>query len=215
MLRVSLIGPGDIKFHFQELLNISEEDLKNQTEEIGKILSETKNQLIIFPDKGLPFEIAKKYKLLGGTKVCGAVPLSDKDFGIEHLKPFLNKEIDGKKIVDEIIDTENWYKQDIISCLLGDVVLVLGLTLGSLLELCGSLYLYKIFAQGKPNLQAMKEKIHPQIRAGEKIAPSVIIYKPFLKEKLNYEIEEYIKKLGNLYYVNNPRELKTILNSRY
>ncbi|MCS7135082.1 MAG: hypothetical protein NZ893_01420 [Candidatus Aenigmarchaeota archaeon] len=52
------------------------------------------------------------------------------------------------------------------------------------------------------------KKTDEKIRAGEIVPFSVIAYKPFLKEKLNYEIQGYIKKLkGEIYYVRYPKQL--------
>ena len=58
----------------------------------------------------------------------------------------------------------------------------------------------------------MRKKIHPGIRAGRTIPFSVIIYKPFVKEELSYEITEYIKRSkGRVYYATNTQELKKLL----
>lgn len=212
MLRIVLIGVGDLKFHYQELLKISEQKLNSEIETIAKTLAVSGNEIVLLPDWGINFEVAKKFKEFGGKKTIATIPFSDTDFGIKNLEPYMNAQVNGKKLFDETIDTGSWYKQDMTCCLLGDVVLMLGSSLGSIGELVYGYYLYKLFFKQKPKVEAMKQKINPQIRAGESIPFSVICYKPFLKEKLNYEIEEYIKKLdGKIYYVNNAVELKEIL----
>ena len=210
MLRVNLIGAGDIKYHYFELLNIPEKEFNKHLDEIAKVLLDF--EIILLPDKGVNFEVAKRYKQIGGKKAIGTVPVSDKDFGIKHMKPYIDADVDGKKIFDEIIDTENWYKQDSTLSLFGDVVLMLGNSLGSLGELVYGFYLYKLFLGAKPGVKVTAKKIHPKARAGETIPFSVIIYRPFLKEKLNYEIEAYIKRFGNIYYVNNAQELRSVLD---
>jgi len=111
MLRVNLIGAGDLKFHYFDLLKIPEEKFHKQVEGIAKALQEAEVEIVLLPDRGISFEVAKRYKEFNGRKVYGTVPVSDKDFGIVHLKPYMNAEIRGKKIFDEIIDTQNWYKQ--------------------------------------------------------------------------------------------------------
>jgi len=209
MLRVSLIGAGDIKFHYFDLLKIPEDKFYKQVDEIAKALREAEVEIVLLPDRGISFEVAKKYKEFGGRKVYGTVPLSDKDFGIAHLKPYIDAEIHGKKIFDEIIDTQNWYKQDLTCCIYGDVILMLGNSLGSLGELVYAYYLYKLFVGDKPEVKAKKKAIHSEVRAGEKVPFSVIAYEPFLKEKLNYEIEAYIRKLkGEIYYIKSAAEIK-------
>ena len=120
----------------------------------------------------------------------------------------MDLEVDGKKLFDEFIDTGTWYKQDLTICTFGNVVLMLGNSLGSLGELVNGYYLYKLFKGEKPEVPTMKEKIHPEIRAGDDIPFSVIVYRPFMKGKLHSEIEGYIKKLGGeIWYVENPKGL--------
>ena len=41
---------------------------------------------------------------------------------------------------------------------------------------------------------------------------SVIVYLPFFRDKLPFEIEAYIKKTGGkIFYVSNPKELLSLL----
>ncbi len=212
MLRISLIGAGDINYHYFKLLKIDENKFNKELDDIAKVLVEENCEIVLLPDRGVCFEIAKRYKKNCGAKVLGTVPLSDKDFGINHLRPYMEADVNGKKIFDKFIDTDNWYKQDLTCCIFGDAILMLGNSLGSLGELVYGYYLYKLFVGDKPEVKAKKKAIHPETRAGEKIPYSVIVYQPFLKGKLNSEIETYIKKLnGNVYYVNNSNELKKVL----
>lgn len=212
MLRISLIGAGDIKFHYFDLLKISKNIFYKQVEGIAKALRDSGSEIVLLPDRGVSFEVAKKYKELSGRKVYGTVPVSDKDFGIKHLKPYINTKINGRKLFDEIIDTQNWYKQDLTQCLYGDVVLMLGNSLGALGELVYGYYLYKLFLGNKPEIKPEKKSIHSEIRAGETVPFLVIVYEPFLKEKLNYEIEAYIKKLkGEVCYIKSPVGIKKLI----
>ncbi|MCD6590612.1 MAG: hypothetical protein J7K72_01425 [Candidatus Aenigmarchaeota archaeon] len=212
VLRVSLIGAGNIRYHYYNLLKINEEEFKKEIEKIAKTLANSGYEIVLLPDRGISFEIAKEFKKLSKGKVIGTVPLSDKDFGINHLKPYVGAEVNGRKVFDEFIDTNNWYKQDLTHCIFGDVILMLGNSLGSLGELVYGFYLYKLFIGDKPEVKAKRKAIHPEARAGEKVPFSVVVYEPFIKERLNFEIEAYIKKLnGNIYYVKNSEELKEVL----
>jgi hypothetical protein len=209
MLRISLIGGRDLGYHYSELLGIPRQKLDKEIESISKILADLPLELVLLPDRGISFEVAKLYKRFNGGKVYGTVPVSDNDFGIKHLEPYINAEINGKKVIDKIIDTQNWYKQDLTCCIYGDYILMLGTSLGSLGELVYGYYLYKLFMGEKPEVNVMKKKIHEEVRCGEHLPFGAIVYKPFVKDKLPCEIEEYIKKLkGNVNYVNNPKELK-------
>jgi len=82
-MRVSLIGPGNIDFHYKELLKISDEDLKKHLDEIGKALVSSCVEIELLPDKGVSMEIAKLYKDKGGEKVVASVPEDDKTFGVK------------------------------------------------------------------------------------------------------------------------------------
>jgi len=209
MIRLALIGAGNIKYHYVEMLKISESDFQKQIEQIAKALAETSTEIVLLPDKGVCIEVAKQYKKLKGKKVIGTIPLEDQDFGIQHLEQHINTKINGKRLIDQKINTGTWYKQDLTIGTFGDAILMLGNSLGALGELTYAYYLYKIFKGTKKGVSATAQKIHPEIRAGKQIPFSVILYKPFLKEKLNFEIEQYIKKLGcHIFYVNTPKELK-------
>jgi len=214
-MRVCLIGPADIEFHYEKLLGIEEEDIDKHLDDIAMILAQTKQELVLLPERGAPYAIATRYKELGGPKVIGAVPKSDKDFGIKHLEEFINGECpegSGKKIVDEIIDTKDWYKQDVVMSLFADTILFLGSEFGSIGELAYGYYLYKLFTGAKPGVNTKKNFIHPGIIAGERIPFNTIVYKPFMKDKLPFEIEQYIEKLGcKVFYVNTPQELAKVL----
>jgi hypothetical protein len=212
MLRVSLIGAGDIKFHYFEMLKIDEKSFDRQINDIARALQESNVEIVLLPDRGVSLEVAMRYRGIGGKGIYGTVPLSDKDFGIGHLKQYMEMNVNGNRLFDEIIDTETWYKQDLTHCIYGDVVLMMGNSLGSLGELVYGYYLYKLFVGDKPELKMDKKRISPEIKAGEKVPFSVIVYEPFLKERLNYEIESYIKKLnGKIYYAKSAEDIKQAL----
>ncbi len=206
-MRISLIGPGDIEFHYQELLKISKSKLDSELEKIAKALVDSNVEIELLPDRGVSIEIAKLYKKLGGKKVIGAVPKSDKTFGISHLEPYINEKVNGKPLFDEIIDTDNWFKHDLIKGLLGNSVLYLGSSPGTNGELNYAVYLYKLISRFKQGVEVAGKNIHPEIRAGKDF--SVFVYSPFLiNKKLSQEDEAYMKKFNvNLVYIKNPEDL--------
>jgi hypothetical protein len=211
-MRLSLIGPGDTKFHYKELLGIPEEKFKSEIEKITKVLADSKTELELLPDKGISIEIARKYKKQGGKKVIASLPKSDKTFGIAHLTPYLNEKIGNKPLFDEIIDTENWFKQDLIKGLLGDAILYLGSSPGTEGELNYAIYLYKIISNKKEGIKINSKQIHKSIIAGKNF--TIFVYSPFLiNKKLPKETEEYIKKFNiKLVYINNSEELRNELH---
>ncbi len=207
-MRLSLIGPGDIEYHYQKLLKISKKKFESELKKIAQALADSGVELEILPDKGVSFRIAELYKQKGGKKVIAAFPKSDKTFGIKHLELFINSEI-----IDETIDTENWYKHDLIKALLGNAVLYLGSSPGTNGELNYAIYLYKILTGRKEGVEVAGKFVHPEIRAGKDY--TIFVYSPFLaSEKLDRETESYIKKFNiNLVYVKNPKQLEKELKN--
>jgi hypothetical protein len=213
MLKIVLIGADKIKHHYEELLKIPEKKLLEHLGNIAEVLKDN-SELVLLPDFGACLELARKYKELGGKKCYALVPLQDKDFGIKRLESNMNMKIKNKKIFDEIIDTENWYKQDLTHGLYGDVILMLGTSLGSLGELTYSFYVYDILKGQKEGYNVSSQKINKNIIAGTKIPLTLIIYKPFIKSDLPLEIKEHIKKVGGvIYYAKDSEELKKIIVS--
>lgn len=210
-MRVSLIGPGDLEFHYKELLGLTAKQLDSELEKIAKTLVEANSEIELLPDRGVSFEIAKKYKALGGKKVIGAVPKSDKTFGIDHLKEYINTTINGKPLFDEIIDSGDWFKHDLIKGLFGDVVLYLGSSPGADGERHYAVYLYKLMKKFKKGVEVSGKNIHPEIRVSNNYG--IIVYTPFVKAgKLPEEDEAYLEKFGiSLYYTNNVKELKQVI----
>lgn len=213
MLRVSLIGPGNIDYHYYHLLNISKNKFKSEMSKIAKALVDAGVEIVFLPDSGATFELAKLYKRFGGKKVYASVPLQGTDLGIKHLNPQINYKENGKKIIDEVINSGDWYKQTFYLATFGDIVLMLGFSLGSIGELSLSYYMHKVFLGHKRMGGVKREQVHKEIRAGKNVPFSVVIYRPFVKGRLNKEIEEYIKKHeGKVYYVENADKLYSILN---
>lgn len=209
MLRISLIGPGDVEKHLR-IIGMSAKQYNENIKSIAKVLADQNVEIVLLPDRGVSVDIAKLYKQYNGKKVIGMAPLSDKP--IEHLKPYINMKVNGKPLFDKIIDTRTWYRQDMTHCLFGDYVLCLGLSLGSLGELMYDFYLYKIMKGIKPGVKTIAETYHKECRAGKNIEFGAIMFKPFMSD-LPYEIKDYINMVSKLDYVNNAEELSNIIKS--
>lgn len=205
-LRVSLIGPGKMDFYYKKLQNIEKEDLFRELNKIAISLSSSGVEIGLLPDKGISMEIAKLYRKNEGGKIVGFVPMGDNTFGIDHLQEYINYKFEDKKIFDKIINSGDWFKQDLITGLFGDIILYLGSSPGTDGELNYSTYLFNLFK--KMNKPA--NKIHPEIRAGEQIPFTYLIYLPFFNnKKLSLETESYLREIGiNFIYIDNPKSLK-------
>ncbi|OGJ12827.1 hypothetical protein A3K82_00735 [Candidatus Pacearchaeota archaeon RBG_19FT_COMBO_34_9] len=206
--KLSLIGPGDIDFHYYQLLKLKPKKFQSELENIAKALSELDISLELLPDNGICIELAKLYKKAGGKEVIGTVPQSDKTFGISHLQEYVNAKIDNKNLFDKIIDSGDWFKHDLIKGLMGDSILYLGASPGTDGERNYAVYLYKLMNQYKEGIEVTGKKIHPEINAGKNF--SILVYSPFLiNKRLPKEDEVYMKKFGiNLIYIKNPDQLK-------
>ena len=209
--RISLIGPGDIEFHYKELLGLDDSKLNSRLKGIAQALVNSEVEIEFLPDKGVSIEIARLYKKNGGKKVIGAVPQSDTIFGVSHLKQYIEEQVGDKPLFDEIINSGDWFNHDLIKGLLGNAVLYLGASHGTDGERHYAVYLYKLIKRFKEGVEVSGKKIHPEIRAGENY--SVIVYSPFLLGgRLPKEDEAYMEKIGiNLYYVDSPKKLESIL----
>ena len=212
MLRISLIGPGDIDFHYYELLRLNQKKFQLELEKIAKTLSKLDVALELLPDKGICIEIAKLYKRFGGKEVIGTAPLSDKTFGISHIQEHIDTKINGKFLFDRIIDSGDWFKHDLIKGLFGNVIFYLGASPGTDGERHYAVYLYKLIKKFKEGVEVTGKKIHQEIYADNNF--SILVYSPFLiKKKLPKEDEEYMKKFGiNFFYIKSSKQLKEKLN---
>ncbi|MDD5192987.1 MAG: hypothetical protein PHF67_00200 [Candidatus Nanoarchaeia archaeon] len=210
MTRVCLIGPGDVEYHYQELLGFSKGKLDSELEKIAQSLVDSDSELTFLPDGGVSLEVAKKFRALGGKKIIGLVPLSDKHPGIGHLRQYMDTSVDGKPLFDEFIDTGDWAKHDLTMALFGDVVLFLGKSPGTEGERNYGIYMYKIVTGRKKGVKQPIETIHAQARAGKNFPYTIMIYSLFLADKkLSPEDEAYMKKFGiNLSYIISPENLK-------
>lgn len=208
MFKLSLIGPGDIDFHYYQLLKIKSEKFQSELEKIAKALSELNISLELLPDKGICIELAKLYKKFGGKEVIGTIPQSDKTFGISHLQEYTDTKVNGKLLFDRIINSGDWFKHDLIKGLMGNAILYLGASPGTDGERNYAVYLYKLMKRFKEGVEVTGKKIHPEISAGENF--SIFVYSPFLiNKKLPSEDEAYMKKFGiSLFYVKSPNQLK-------
>ncbi len=209
MLRISLIGPGDIDFHYYKFLKINQKRFQLELKRIAKALANSNMEIELTPSEGISFELAKKYKEQGGKKVTASIPRDDKAYGIKHLKPYFNAKVNGKKLFDKEINTGDWRQQNRLKALLGDAVLYLGASIGTEIEANYGIYLFRLMNKLKKKIKDA-QYLHPEVRAGKNIPYTYFVYSLFFKnKKLSPETEAYIKKYNiKLIYIKNPKELK-------
>jgi len=103
-MKISVLGTGSIK-RIPKHTSLTRKEINKTIDEIAKLFVDLGCEIIIIPDKGIPVEIAKKYKELGGKKLTGIVPVNDKKYGIKHIEENLD-------ILDNNIEVSNWYNAD-------------------------------------------------------------------------------------------------------
>lgn len=211
MATISIIGPGNVEFYYEKLQKFSREKIEKEIKKIAKALVKTNSTIELLPDKGIAFDIAVEYKLENGKTVIGTAPLSDKHVGVKHLEKHINFKLGNKKLFDKIQNSKDWQKANQVKGLFGDIILYLGNTFGTQLELNSSCYMYKWHHKNK---KFPLSKINKHLKAGKKFPLTIIVYSPFLKSgKLEYETEQYLKKEGiNLIYVNSGNKLKKAIS---
>ncbi len=106
-MRISILGAGDVS-KISRCTSIKDNDLDELIEQIAQFLVDKGVEIVIIPNKGIPLEIAKKYKEKGGNKVLGVVPTKDKDYGLKHIEEFI-------PLVDERINVDSWYQEIILN----------------------------------------------------------------------------------------------------
>jgi hypothetical protein len=212
MPTISILGPGNTEFYYQKLQKISKEKLSKEIKSIAKILVETNSTLEFLPNKGIALDIGIEYKLQGGKKIIGTAPLSDKKIGIKHLQKDMSITIGGKKLFNKIQDGGDWAQTNQLKGLFGDVILYLGKTFGTDLELNNAAYIYKWHNNNK---KFPLKALNKNIIAGKKFPLTILVYSKFIKGgKLAYETEAYLKKEGiKLIYAKSPTGLKRAISS--
>lgn len=173
-MRISIIGPATIS-KVEKYSGFK--DLDKLIDDVGKLLAEKNVEIVITPDKGIACEIARAYKKYGGKKVLGFIPDKDTRFGIAHMQ--------NLDLVDEKIETHDWWDVagEIVG--MGDICICIGYTSGVFAEL--GLFKYLI-------------KFHDY-------KTKVIIFKKTVSGRLPIELEDEIKPI----YINSIKELEKFL----
>jgi hypothetical protein len=157
-MKVSVLGSGDI-LKICKYGKMKKRDINNLLEGIGKILAKYRVEIVIIPDRGVPYIVAKFYKKYGGTKVIGLIPPGKDKFGIEHIKPQLH-------IVDEKIKVPSWYHADGEVAASGDIALCVGFSPGVMRDIA-ALKFHRKFLGNKTKLvifnNTISSRLHPEV----------------------------------------------------
>jgi len=124
-MKIGIIGPNNLK-------NASKKELEERKillVKAAEILSESKKDIVLTPDKNSLLEcFGKKYLEFGGKKIWIIAPMKD------DAEKYLNLEF------GEIIDCEMWYRQPSKFSEETDLLVCLGYSAGVLSEIGASQY---------------------------------------------------------------------------
>lgn len=161
--------------------SLEKEQYENLVQDYAGLLSNYFDNLILTPDEGVYSDIAKAFGKIKGEKPIAFIPDKDEKFGTKHLQYYEGFEIRG-------IDGD-WYKLNAELVTKGNVVICIGFSPGSLIELGYIKYQQKF--QGKDI--------------------KLFVDKRFIEKPLPKSFEEQIK---NLFYFNDLSELESLLKSK-
>ncbi|MBD3354886.1 hypothetical protein GF361_02785 [Candidatus Woesearchaeota archaeon] len=157
-MRVSIVGVGDIT-KLERFAGMNSEDVQRLIKNVSKLLVEKDAEVVIIPDRGIPVEIAKTYKELGGKKILGVVPVNDIKYGIKHIEENLD-------MLDEKIEVNSWYDADGEIAAAGDYCICVGMSAGVMRDISVLKYHYK-YLESETKLivfeNTMSGKIAPEI----------------------------------------------------
>ncbi len=145
-MRVVLLG-SDRK-RIMKATGISADDLDWLETELAKKLVELGE--VVFIPEGEPLRIARKCKELGG-KTIAVLPSEDKRYGVSHIQT--------PDFVDEVeYPRRTWYDLNAEITMLGDIVVVIGMSPGVLIELAYTKYLRR-YGLADPRIYIFKQTI--------------------------------------------------------
>ena len=124
-----IVGPTD-KTKLFRFGNISSDEYSSFIDERARVLAKHIFQMNIIPDDGVPLDIAKAYKNLGGGKVVGHIPKG----GVRELEKYF-------PYCDRIEEFDTgWSGLNTCLSLKGDIITVFGLSPGTLVEVAYTNY---------------------------------------------------------------------------
>ncbi|MBU1201138.1 MAG: hypothetical protein KJ583_01760 [Nanoarchaeota archaeon] len=154
-MKIGIVGPLRID-KFCEVLKIEKVDYEHFIYKLSEYLASTGHELVITPDVGSVQEmLVRTYKDFYGKRVFGIVPLDDDEFGVKNL---------DLSLPDEVVDCKTWRNQPEKLCEESDILLVLGLSPGAMVEICYSkwfkvkkVYIFEEFISGRLHLEIEKD----------------------------------------------------------
>jgi len=149
---VGILGPSQPEFN--PIIKRKYNYFRAISEQIGEILAKKDLSIVINPDIGKGKAtckiVSQSYKNSGGKNVIGIIPSNDQRWGSKTL---------DLSICDSIIKCNNWGDVPIYIINKSDIILIIGLSPGTMIELCWGKWIYKPFLLFKPLISAIPVEI--------------------------------------------------------
>lgn len=183
-MKIAILGPGNPEL-ISKYGKMNKQEVEELIDKFAKFLAFSGHEIIIAVDRGIAFEVAKKYKQYGGKKVYGVNPESHEKYDKkEQIKPFMS-------VIDEEIKVASWYHLNGEIASFSDIAVALGLSCGTMADIVFLYFHYK-YLKNKTKL---------------------LLYLPSMSGKLPPEIEQGLSVTGKKFdYVGNFGELKEKLS---
>ena len=125
-MKIGIIGPNKI---FEGNLK----ERKKLLDRVAKIIADSKNEIVLTPDKNSLLEyFGKKYLEFGGRKIWLIIPTEEKDY-----KNYLNDEL------GEVISSKDWDRQANEFNRQSDIFICIGYSWGAMKEIACAQYFNK------------------------------------------------------------------------
>ena len=142
---IGLLGPTNVK-KYCDILGFELSEYKYFLEKIAEHLAKTGHEIIIMPSQNQTSQsiVAQTYKDYRGKKVIGIIPMDDTEWGLLDI---------DEHFADENINCGTWRNQPETFCEKSDILLVIGLSPGAMIELCYTKW-FKVEKQWENNAGA-------------------------------------------------------------
>ncbi len=127
-MKIGILG-GNVK-DISKVLRKEPEQLYLVLRKIAEHLALSGNDLVTIPEQGSSSEfIAEVYRENDGSKIIGIIPMQDKEFGVSEI---------NTPVCDEMVNSGTWCNSSSTLIKRSDLILCLGFSPRSVIELCST-----------------------------------------------------------------------------
>ena len=137
-LRIGVIGPTDPLCSLK-ILGLEFVEFMTDIEFVGQYIANLGHSIVICPDIGeqglsMASLIASAYRRFKGREILGVIPIADERWGSSRL---------DRSLCDKIVTCDSWGDVGIKLLEISDKIVVIGLSPGTMIELCWGKWIKK------------------------------------------------------------------------